>query len=179
MKRKIRLTESEFKALIKRMVIETKHQYDEEIIEDESGEEMTKVDAIQKIADYFKNEVLPELDQNEVEELQDKVQDAKSKVTENLYEEEDEDMNDLDSRKKSRREKMLMRGGLGTSAVAAVLSLGEFMGYSEFEITSMLHDLNHMAGLERYTGPVTVGMVFLGLAAALKGLDMRFKRTGK
>jgi hypothetical protein len=42
----------------------------------------------------------------------------------------------------------------------------------------MLHDLNHRAGLERYTGNVTVGMVFEGLALALKGLDNRYRRTG-
>jgi hypothetical protein len=35
-----------------------------------------------------------------------------------------------------------------------------------------------MAGLERYTGPVTVAMVFAGLALALKGLDSRYRRTG-
>ena len=73
---------------------------------------------------------------------------------------------------------MKIRGGLGMAATGAVLSLGEFMGYSESEITSMLHDFNSMAGLERYTGPVTVAMVFAGLALALKGLDSRYRRTG-
>ena len=93
--------------------------------------------------------------------------------------EDEEEMNDLESRRAGRREKAMIRGGLGLSAASAVAALGEFMGYSEFELTSMLHDLNHMAGLERYTGPVTVGMVAAGLAMALKGLDMRMRRTGK
>ena len=62
---------------------------------------------------------------------------------------------------------------MGTGMVA---SLGEFMGYSESQLTNFLHDLNHMAGLDQYTGPITVAMVFAGLGIALKGVANRYDR---
>jgi hypothetical protein len=73
----------------------------------------------------------------------------------------------------------MIYGGLGAMGTGMIASLGEFMGYSDFKMTSFLHDLNHLAGLERYTGPITVGMVFAGLAMALKGVANRYDRTGK
>ena len=177
--KKIRLTESELTRLVRRLVedAEEKMMNDTESEFDNMGDEMddelTKQDAIAKIAEFLKSEVLPDLSPRQMNKLKDKVEDAET-VTENIYEDDE----DLSSRKASRREKMLMRGGLGMAAVGAVAALGEFMGYSEFETTSMIHDINHMAGLERYTGPVTVAMVFAGLAMALYGLDKRVRRTG-
>ena len=131
-------------------------------------------EAIKKIAEYLKSEVLNDLSPREVSKIKHKVQQAKSSIQEGLYEEEESD--DLSTRKAKRREKAMIGGGLGTMATGAVLSLGEFMGYSEFEITSMLHDFNKLAGLERYTGPVTLGMVFLGLVLALKGVANKHSR---
>ena len=177
--KKIRLTESELTRLVRRLVedAEEKMMNDTESEFDNMGDEMddelTKQDAIAKIAEFLKSEVLPDLSPRQMNKLKDKVEDAET-VTENIYEDDE----DLSSRKASRREKMMMRGGLGMAAVGAVAALGEFMGYSEFETTSMIHDINHMAGLERYTGPVTVAMVFAGLAMALYGLDRRVRRTG-
>lgn len=174
--RRIRLTESELTRLIKRIVEDTEEEIDLVDIDDESDYgKMTKDDAIEKIAEFLKSEILPDLTSSEKRDLERKVKMENSP----MGLDEDDDMDDLKSRKSSRREKMMMRGGLSTSAVGAVLALGEIMGYSEFEITSMLHDLNAMAGLGRYTGPVTFYMVFAGLALALKGLDMRVRRTGK
>ena len=177
--KKIRLTESELTRLVSRLVEEAEEkmmndtEFDFDEMDDEMDDELTKQDAIAKIAEFLKSEVLPDLSPRQMNKLKDKVEDAET-VTENIYEDEE----DLSSRKASRREKMLMRGGLGMAAVGAVAALGEFMGYSEFETTSMIHDINHMAGLERYTGPVTVAMVFAGLAMALYGLDKRVRRTG-
>lgn len=177
--KKIRLTESELTRLVRRLVEESEEkimndtEFDFDNMDDEMDDELTKQDAIAKIAEFLKSEVLPDLSPRQMNKLKDKVEDAET-VTENIYEDDE----DLSSRKASRREKMLMRGGLGMAAVGAVAALGEFMGYSEFETTSMIHDINHMAGLERYTGPVTVAMVFAGLAMALYGLDKRVRRTG-
>jgi hypothetical protein len=139
---------------------------------------MTKEDAIQRIADFLKSEVLPELSSRELSMLKRKTQDVGSEM-EPMNEEDEEDFNDLKSRRSSRREKGMIRGGLGLAGTSAVALLGEFMGYSESDLTSMLHDINQMAGLGKYTGPVGFGLVALGLAAALKGLDMRMRRTGK
>jgi hypothetical protein len=177
--KKIRLTESELTRLVRRLVEESEEkimndtEFDFDNMDDEMDDELTKQDAIAKIAEFLKSEVLPDLSPRQMNKLKDKVEDAET-VTENIYEDDE----DLSSRKASRREKMLMRGGLGMAAVGAVAALGEFMGYSEFETTAMIHDINHMAGLERYTGPVTVAMVFAGLAMALYGLDKRVRRTG-
>lgn len=179
MERKIRLTESQFSRMVARIVKESKYEYDEEIIEDEDsedqGDEMSKQEAIKKIAEYLKSEVLNDLSPREVSKIKSKVQQAKSNVQESLYE-KDEESDDLPTRKAKRRERAMIGGGLGTMATGAVLSLGEFMGYSDFEITNMLHDFNELAGLERYTGPVTVGMVFAGLVLALKGVANKYSR---
>ena len=175
--KRIRLTESQLTSLIKRIVEDTENDMGMEMgmnFNDEDDSDMTPQGAIRKIAEFLKDEVLSDLSPREINTLERKVEMSENNVSENIYEEDE----DLSSRRASRREKMMMRGGLGMSATGAVLSLGEFMGYSESQITSMLHDLNSMAGLERYTGPVTVAMVFAGLALALKGLDSRYRRTG-
>lgn len=182
--RRIRLTESELTRLIKRIVEDTEEEINLGMLDDKSDDnKMSKAEenrAIRKIASFLEQDVLPNLSHSEKRELMRKVEMVKSPI--GLHEDEDEeeeDIDDLDSRRASRKEKMLMRGGLATSAVGAVLALGEFMGYSEFELTSMLHDFNSLAELGKYTGPVTVAMVWAGLALALKGLDMRVRRTGK
>ena len=172
--KKIRLTESELTRLVRRIVEDTERMDGIEIDNIEMEDDMSKQEAIKKIAEFLQDEVLSDLSSREISTLERKVEKSENNVSENIYEDDE----DLSSRKSSRREKMMMRGGLGMAATGAVLSLGEFMGYSEFEVTSMLHDLNSMAGLERYTGPVTVAMVFAGLALALKGLDSRYRRTG-
>ena len=93
--------------------------------------------------------------------------------------EKDDDEKSLKDRKANRKEKAMIGGGLGTMGAGMIASLGEFMGYSDFEMTGFLHDLNHKAGLENYTGPITVAMVFAGLGMALKGVANRYDRTGK
>lgn len=199
MKKVIRLTERELTRLIKNIVLEEKRKksiyegelsrkgekqdigmemYEEDDFEEidfeetETDNEMTKQDAIEKIAEFLKTEVLPEMSPAEKRSLKQKVHSNNRPMG------LDED-DDLESRRASRREKGLMRGGLALAGSSAVAALGEFMGYSEFDLTNMIHDINHMAGLENYTGPVTVAMVAAGLAMALKGLDMRMRRTGE
>jgi hypothetical protein len=199
MKKVIRLTERELTRLIKNIVLEEKRKkfiyegelsrkgekqdigmemYEEDDFEEidfeetEIDNEMTKQDAIEKIAEFLKTEVLPKMSPAEKRTLKQKVHSNNRPMG------LDED-DDLESRRASRREKGLMRGGLALAGSSAVAALGEFMGYSEFDLTNMIHDINHMAGLENYTGPVTVGMVATGLAMALKGLDMRMRRTGE
>jgi len=184
MRRTIRLTESQFHNMIKRIVKETKHQWDEEIIEDEDfeidvdvkNEKMSPLQAVKKIAEFLSTDVLPNLSSEELSQLKREMPDVGSSMNQMN---EDEDFDDLESRRASRKEKAMIRGGLATAGASAVALLGEFMGYSEFELTNMLHDINHMAGLDQYTGPVGVGLVALGLATALAGLDRRMKRTGK
>ena len=53
------------------------------------------------------------------------------------------------------------------------------MGYSEGKLTSMIHDITASAGLGNFTGPVTYAMIAAGLAMALYGRNMEYKKTGK
>jgi 6-pyruvoyl-tetrahydropterin synthase len=184
MGRVIRLTENEFHSLVKRLVKETKDQYDEDLIEGEDEDKMTKEDAVEKIADFFKDKVFPKVKRKNPELMTKLKKNMHShKMNENFLYEEDEDDDDekksLKDRKSDRKEKAMIGGGLGVMGTGMVASLGEFMGYSESDMTNFLHDLNHMAGLEEYTGVVTVGMVFAGMALALKGVANRYDRTGK
>jgi hypothetical protein len=139
-------------------------------------------DAIEKIADFFKKEVFPKVRKKEPEllsKIKMKVRSQEMKESFLREAEKDDDEKSLKDRKANRKEKAMIGGGLGTMGAGMIASLGEFMGYSDFEMTSFLHDLNHMAGLERYTGPITVAMVFAGLGMALKGVANRYDRTGK
>ena len=163
MGRVIRLTENEFHSLVKRLVKETKNQYDEDLIEGE-------------------DKVFPKVKRKNPELMVKLKKNVHSqKMDENfLYEEENEEDDDkkksLKDRRSDRKEKAIIGGGLGVMATGMVASLGEFMGYSQSELTMFLHDLNSMAGLGEYTGPVTVAMVFAGLALALKGYSDRHNR---
>ena len=182
MGRKIRLTESQFHNMIKRIVKETKHQWDEEIIEDEDSEdidndEMDPEEAKQIIADFFEEKVLPKLSSKEMNIL--KTKSKGSHHHKRRMDEEEDEMSDLDSRRANRREKGMIRGGLALSAVSAVAAISQFMGWSESETIAKIHDYVQEFGAGNYTGPITMAMVAAGLAIALKGADMRSRRTGK
>jgi len=183
MGRKIRLTESEFHRLVRRLVIETKEKMDDENSDHEDMDnesdysKMSKETAIKKIADYLKSELKPE----EKEKLKNKIQD-KIKIEESrrrygryLNEEDDEDKN-LSPRKSNRKEKIVIGAGAGISVTGAVAALGSIMGYSEAHLTSLIHDITAHAGLGNLTGPVTYAMVAAGIALLFKGLDMRHRR---
>ena len=183
MGRKIRLTESEFHRLVRRLVIETKEKMDDENSDHEDMDnesdysKMTKETAIKKIADYLKSE----LTHPEKEKLKNKIQD-KIKIEESrrrygryLNEEDDEDKN-LSSRKSDRKEKIAIGSGAAISATGAVAALGSIMGYAEGQLTSMIHDITAHAGLGGFTGPVTYAMIAAGLALLFKGIDMRHRR---
>ena len=181
MGRKIRLTESQFRRFIARIVKESKYEYDEEIIEDEDSDDeddkMTKEEAIDTIADFLSSKVLPKLSSREINMLKKKNHGGHSQKK--RMDEEEDEMNDLDSRKASRREKGMIRGGLALSAVSAVAAISQFMGWSESETIAKIHDYVQEFGAGNYTGPISMAMVAAGLAIALKGADMRTRRTGK
>ena len=177
MGRKIRLTESAFHSLIRRLVIETKEKMDDEDsdhddMDNESDySKMSKEKAIKKIADYLKSE----LTKNEEQKLKNKLDESK-RYGRRLYEDEDKD---LSSRRSGSLGKSIKRGGLALTATGAVAALGSIMGYSESQLTSLIHDITASAGLGNYTGPVTYAMIAAGLAMALYGRSMEYKNTGK
>ena len=177
MGRKIRLTESAFHSLIRRLVIETKEKMDDEDSDHEDMDnesdysKMSKEKAIKKIADYLKSE----LTKNEEQKLKNKLDESR-RYGRRLYEDEDKD---LSSRRSGSLGKSIKRGGLALSATGAVAALGSIMGYSEGKLTSLIHDITASAGLGNYTGPVTYAMIAAGLAMALYGRSMEYKNTGK
>ena len=177
MGRKIRLTESAFHSLIRRLVIETKEKMDDEDSDHEDMDnesdysKMSKEKAIKKIADYLKSE----LTKNEEQKLKNKLDESR-RYGRRLYEDEDKD---LSSRRSGSLGKSIKRGGLALTATGAVAALGSIMGYSEGKLTSMIHDITASAGLGNYTGPVTYAMIAAGLAMALYGRSMEYKKTGK
>ena len=177
MGRKIRLTESAFHSLIRRIVIETKEKMDDEDSDHEDMDnesdykKMSKEKAIKKIADYLKKE----LTRPQEEKLKNKLDESR-RYGRRLYEDEEKD---LSSRRSGGLGKSIKRGGLALSATGAVAALGSIMGYSEGKLTSLIHDITANAGLGEYTGPVTYAMIAAGLAIALYGRSMEYKKTGK
>ena len=177
MGKEIRLSESAFHSLIRRLVIETKEKMndedsDHEDMDNESDySKMSKEKAIKKIADYLKSE----LTKNEEQKLKNKLDESR-RYGRRLYEDEDKD---LSSRRSGSLGKSIKRGGLALTATGAVAALGSIMGYSEGKLTSLIHDITANAGLGEYTGPVTYAMIAAGLAMALYGRSMEYKKTGK
>ena len=182
MKRKIRLTESELTTLIKRMVEQAQDdmgmepmeghsmEYYEEDMGYEEEEELSKPEVVDIIADFFKSEVLPELAPEERSELKHMARNATPEMTEAYLNE------DLKDRFSSFKEKAMIGGGLGTMVTGMITALGEFTGYSEHELTSKIHQFVESFGAGSYSGPITVAMVFAGLALALKGYSDRYNR---
>lgn len=174
MRRKIRLTESEFHALVRRLVIEAQDEMmmDTEVDFEDMGqeEELSKPEVVDLIAKFFKREILPELEPEEKTELKRIARKATPEMTEEYL---NEDMSD---RFKSFKEKAMIGGGLGTMMTGMITALGEFTGYSDFELTNRIHDFVEGFGAGRYSGPITVAMVFAGLVLALKGIADRDAR---
>jgi len=178
MRRKIRLTESEFHALVRRLVIEAQEEMmmDTEVdMEDEDmgEEELSKPEVVKLISQFFKTEVLPELAPEEKAELKHMARKATPEMAEEYLNE------DIKDRFKSFKEKAMIGGGLGTMITGMITALGEFTGWSDFELTQKIHDFVEQFGAGNYSGPITVAMVFGGLIMALKGIADRHHRTGR
>ena len=181
MGKEIRLSESAFHSLIRRLVIETKEKMDDEDSDHEDMDnesdysKMSKEKAIKKIADYLKSELTHPEKEKLKNKIQDKIEESRRRYGRYLNEEDDEDKN-LSSRKSDRKEKIVIGSGAAISATGAVAALGSIMGYAGQELTSMIHDITSHAGLGNFTGPVTYAMIAAGIALLFKGLDMRHRR---
>jgi len=193
-KRQILLSEAEFFNLIKRIVKEAKEeemdmdmgddstingfrrQPDMDIDMDMEGSEneISKTEAIDLIAKFFKQEVLPELSPAEKNNIKRKL--GESRVNRRSIREDDE--MSKDDRRSDFREKLMMRGG-GLMTGAGILGvIGRSMGWSEFETTSKIYEFIEQFGAGEYSGPITVAMIVAGLTMAFKGRADKYKRTG-
>ncbi len=166
MKKIIRLTESDLTNLIKRIVEEAENDMEST---EEQEEKLSKKEAIDLIADFFKKRLLRKMDNEEIEELKQKTS------PEGLQEAN----KDSKSRMSNFKEKMMIRGGLGGAATGVIGAISEFTGWADSAILSKIHTFIEQAGAGIYSGPITVGMIAAGLAIALKGKDMQYRRTNK
>jgi len=176
MKRKIRLTESELTTLIKRMVEQAKDnmgmEYNEEddMEYDEEQEKMSKSEAVDLIADFFKTELLPNISSEDKSELKHMAREVGPEINEHYLNE------DLKSRFKNFKEKTMIGGGISAAVTGMVGFASQVAGWSQTELMSKLHDFFQSFGYAEMTGPLTVAMIAAGLVAALKGYSDRANR---
>jgi len=175
MGRKIRLTESEFHSLIKRIIIETQNEMgmesdDHEMDNESDYSKMDKSEVVNTIADFFEKK-LRRLDDEEIEDLEDIVSNQEVEGLTEMFLRED-----ISDRMKSFKEKAMMRGGLGMMGAGALGMISQAMGYTDAgELMIQVHDyVDKMGG-----GPVSAAMVFAGLLLALKGRVDRDTRLGR
>ena len=144
--------------------------------DDEHGE-LSRPEVVDLISDFFENEVLPNLSRREKMELKNEIghlqMEQRRIRRRSLREDKHKSFKD---RLSSAKENMMIGGGLGMAAAGAISSLGEITGWSEFEITTKIHDYIEQFGAGEYTGPLTVAMVVAGLSMALKGMSDRYSR---
>ena len=174
MARKIRLTESEFHSLVRRLVKETQEEMNTEMSEMESfddgeNEEMSKEDTVHAVADFFKRK-LRRLDSDEIENLEDMVINQKTEGLTEMFLRED-----ISDRMKSFKEKAMMRGGIGMMGAGMLGMVSQAMGYTDKgELMVALHDyVDKMGG-----GPISTAALIAGLVMALKGVANRSERLG-
>ena len=176
MKRKIRLTESELTTLIKRMVEQAKDnmgmEYNEEddMEYDEEQEKMSKSEAVDLIADFFKTELLPNISSEDKSELKHMAREVGPEINEHYLNE------DLKSRFKNFKEKTMIGGGISAAVTGMVGFASQVAGWSQTELMSKLHDFFQSFGYAEMTGPLTVAMIAAGLVVALKGYSDRASR---
>ena len=174
MGKKIRLTESEFHSLVRRIVKETQQEMNTEMSEMESfddgeNEEMSKEETVHTVADFFKRK-LRRMDDEEIQDLEDMVINRKTENLAEMFLRED-----ISDRMKSFKEKAMMRGGVGMMGAGILGMISQAMGYTDAgELMVTLHDyVEKMGG-----GPVSTAVLIAGLVMALKGAANRSERLG-
>jgi len=194
-RRVVRLTESDLRRIVKRVIKEdmggmddvhprfgnlnlSDYSRDELMGMNDEGE-LSRGEVIELIADFLEQNVLPELDPTEVSILQSKVDSSNASNLAERYLRENEDLpRNMGGRNAEYMEKAMMGGGAGLALTGAVSALGSFMGWSEFLLTQKIHQYVDSLGLGNYAGPISVAMVAAGLALVLGGRNMKYRRTG-
>jgi hypothetical protein len=204
MKRKIRLTESEFHSLIKRLVIETQEEMNTEMGEEmdmEMGEEMDmemgEDDVVEKIQDVVEDELGDEFRQLSSDELMtmirnlEKVENmirSKERRTgeEILFDEfvdevegvsQDEMSENIDARSSKMRKRAKMIGGAGLLAAGLLTLMSQGTTYTEWGSSFIdLHDaIKGVFG--KYAPNVGLLEVVTGLGLALNGIAQEQKEN--
>ena len=181
MGRIIRLTESEFHALVKRLVIEAQEEmsmdtldsdmdmetYGSENMDMDDSEDMSKKETVQAVANFFKKK-LRRLDNEEIADLEDMVVNRETENLAEMFLRED-----ISDRRKSFKEKAMIGGGLGMMGGGLLGMISQAMGYTDQgDLMIALHDyVEKMGG-----APVSALALIAGLVMALKGMAKRSER---
>jgi len=180
MKKVIRLSERDLTKLIKRMIKEMEdpstfedadRNYESKMSVDDVANIFSEVSSFPKSAvSELKNIVKSELKDLTPEEKKE----VKSLVDQGMSGEMTED--DLDSRKASRKEKMMMRGGVGMMGGGLLGLVSQGMGYTDYGDTWVaIHDyVEKMGG-----APVSAVALIAGIIIAIKGMANRDLRTNR
>ena len=118
---------------------------------------------------FFKQK-LRGLDDEEIEDLQDMVVNPETENLAEMFLRED-----ISDRRKSFKEKAMMRGGIGMMGAGMIGMVSQAMGYADNgELWVALHDyVDKMGG-----GPISTAALIAGLVMALKGVANRSERLG-
>ena len=180
MKRKIRLTESEFNYLVKRLVVEaqeTKNQEKVKDIIDSEVEDLTKNLSVVKIENMV----------DDLKKLQSKlkgrfsdltVQDAAKVIDAAKHQKDGEMSESLEDRKHKLKKTAKIVGGLGLVAAGFLTMMSQGKTYSDWGQTFIaLHDL--ISHLGDYAPNIGLASIVAGLITALKGAAMEKQKEDK
>lgn len=177
MKKTIRLTENDLLRIVKRVIKEDMGGMEDNHprFGNRNFSEMSKNEVIELISDFFKEEVMPELSP-----VEQKIIKRKIDSTNNVNLSEDMELpKGLGRRNAGLGEKSMMLGGAGMTLAGLISAVSNSMGWTEFELTTKIHDYIQSAGLGTWAGPISMAMVAAGLAMAFKGRSMKYSRTGR
>jgi len=188
MGRKIRLTESEFHTLIRRIVKETQEEMmNQEMEEGFFGDMADKVrgfgDKFAKAVEMAKEEAMEffeQLSPAKLSTVKMKIRDLNLEpVVEKIGQMEDEEseLNEsyfLNEGIMDRVERFMARYGLGLSGTLGISGflafLSEIPGWIDFDFLTKIHEIVEMTGLGNYAGPVSFLVFALGVIGAIWSL---------
>lgn len=136
--------------------------------DDISNGDMSKAEIIEKIAEFFKTEVLADITAKETDTLE--------KLASIVAPEISGVKESLKDRMSNFKEKAMMGVGYAMTATGFVGIASQVTGWSESELMTGLHEYFQSFGFDQSTGPITVAMIAAGLALALKGYSDRGNR---
>ena len=194
-KRIVRLTETDLRRIVKRVIKEDMggmddvhptygnlnlSKYSNDDINDLEGGELNPTEVKNLIADFFTEKILPELTPEEYSMLERKVNEPNSgRMSERRIRENEDMPRGMGGRNAAFGEKAMMGGGAGLALSGAITALGSITGWSDFELTTQIHEFVRLAGLGNYSGPISLAMAAAGLALAFKGRSRQYGRTGR
>jgi hypothetical protein len=134
--------------------------------------DMTKEEIIEKIAQFFKTEVLSNITPKEKSILAQVADIVAPEINEHYLNE------GLRDRMSKFKERAMIGTGLSATAVGFVGMVSQVTGWSESEIMTALHDYFQDFGFNAKTAGLSLGLMVAGLTVALKGYSDRGNRLG-